>query len=158
NGQAVTVWDVFAEKPLTPTAGHQARVVSVGFTPDGKGVVSVGGDGAVITWDAAGKEVKRLQLRSDEGVPFANTYVYGAALSPDGKHVLATTSYGTALFELNKGREVCLFAPGFGGTMLVSAFSPDGSRVVTPGMDLKTRKAVVRLFDVGTGQELRAFE
>jgi WD40 repeat protein len=161
NGQSVTVWDVFAEKPLTPAGGHQSRIVAVGFTPDSKGVVSVSADGAVCTWDAAGKEGKRMQLRTDESMPFAGNFLFlnAATLSPDGKHTLATTGNGTALFEMSKGREVCTFgASAFGGFVVGGVFSPDGSLVASSSTDFKTRKPVVRLYDVGTGQELRAFE
>jgi WD40 repeat protein len=160
-GQSVAVWDVFAEKPLTPAGGHQSRIATVAFTPDGKGVVSVSGDGTVCTWDAAGKEVKRVQIRIDENQPFAGGFMYlnGVTLAPDGKHALALTGYGTTLFDLAKGREVCTFSQGgFGGNGVVGAFSPDGSRVASSGYDPKARRSVLRLYDVGTGQELRAFE
>ncbi len=160
NGQSVYVWDVLAEKWLTPTGGHQAGVSAVAFAPGGRGVVSAAIDGSVCYWDAAGKETRRVQLRGDDAVlvPPAAARLGGVVLSPDGKYVLAGTVSGTALFELDKGREVCTFSSGFAGGGVVGAFTPDGSVLATVNPDPQARKPVVRLYDVATGQELRKLE
>jgi WD40 repeat protein len=159
NGQAIQVWDVFAEKWLTPSVGHQAAVTAVGFTADGQ-VISVSGDGVVCTWDAAGKEVKRLQLHDDElgrvGGGFGR--MSGALLSPDGKYVLSVDFNSVRLFELARGREVCSFLTSFSPQGLASAFSPDGGRLVVTSLDPQARVPVLRLYDVNTGQELRKME
>ncbi len=157
-GQAVTVWDVAAEKWLTPADGHQAAVMAVAFAADGKGVTSASADGAVISWDAAGKEARRVQLRGD-GVAFTGAiHLTTLLLSPDRKHALGSLTNSLALFELARGREVCAFPSGFAGFGTATAFSADGGRVAVAQSDLRTRKPVVRLLDVATGQELRKFE
>jgi WD40 repeat protein len=158
-GQAIQVWDVFAEKWLTPAVGHQAAVSAVAFTADGR-VMSVSADGAVCTWDAGGKEVRRLQLSSDDDMVRVGRTFYstGAMLSPDGKYVLSADHNGVRLFELGKGREVCSFAANFIPQGVASAFSPDGSLLAVTSLDPPARAPVVRLYDVSTGQELRKME
>jgi len=160
NGPAIYVWDVLAEKSLTPTGGHQAAVSAVAFTADGKGLVSASNDGGIAFWDAAGKETKHIQLRGDEVMPFSVGIglVNGLCLSPDGKHALGATGNGMALFELGKGREVCTLFAGFAGFGPNGSFSADGTLLALASTDPQARKPVLRLYDVGTGQELRTFE
>lgn len=159
NGQAIQVWDVFAEKWLTPSVGHQAAVTAVGFTADGQ-VVSVSVDGVVCTWDAAGKELKRLQLHDDELARAGGGFnrMNGALLSPDGKYVLSVDFNGVHLSELARGREVCFFLTSFSPQGVASAFSPDGGRLVVTSLDPQARVPVLRLYDVNAGQELRKME
>jgi WD40 repeat protein len=159
NGPSVQVWDVLAEKSLTPVGGHQTAISALAFTANGKALVSASNDGTLLFWDAAGKQTKQLQLR-DENVPFRTgpLYLNGLRLSPDGKLVLASTPNGMALYELNKGREVCTLFTGFSGFGPIGTFSADGARLALGSTDPQARKPVVRLFDVGTGQELRVLD
>jgi WD40 repeat protein len=158
-GQAVWVWDVLAEKSLTPAGGHQAAVGAVAFPAGGPGVVSASADGTVCFWDAAGKETRRVQLR-DESMPSSVGFrpVNGVRLSPDVKYALGSTINGVALYELIKGREVCALQAGHVGGAAVGAFSPDGSVLASVGPAPQARRPVLRLYDVGTGLELRQLE
>jgi WD40 repeat protein len=159
-GDAVMVWDVRAEKSLTPADGHLAAITAVGFTPDGKGVVGASWDGLVTFHDPDGKETRRVQLRADGMVISGpGTYRMGTPrLSPDCKYALASPGSGLSLFELGKGREVCTFTTGFSPFGTGACFSADGGRVATAAQDPRTRAQVLRLFDVGSGQELRKFD
>ncbi len=165
NGVALQVWDVLAEKRLTPEGGHEAGVTGLAFAADGRGLVSVAADGVVLTWDAAGKETRRLALRDDEMLRygFASGRSGHATLSPDGRFVLSADPMqgGLRLFELAKGRELCTF----GGSIMAytpggasSAFSPDARLLLTAGTDPRAagRTSMVRVYDVETGQEVRA--
>lgn len=90
----ISMWDVEAGKEIRAFEGHNSRVNSVAFSPDGKYVLSGAGDYSTVLWDAADGRM----LRS---VYFYKRYVYGArggvtsvAFSPDGRHVLAGHAWG----------------------------------------------------------------
>jgi WD40 repeat protein len=159
NGQAIQVWDVFAEKWVTPVGGHQAGVSAIGFAADGR-VVSVSWDGTVCTWDMAGKEVRRQALQDGDAPRFGVGFDRwsGAQLSPEGKHVLVRERGSARLFELTRGRETCYFPGSFNPQGAASAFSPDGGLLAVAGMDRQGQMPVVRLYDLNTGQELRRLE
>jgi WD40 repeat protein len=158
-GQTISVWDVLAEKSLTPAGGHQAGISALSFAPDGKGFVSASWDGVVSFWDAAGKETRHVQLRGD-GMPIGPVLFHMTTLqvSPDRKHVLGSFNNGLSLYELDKGREVCAFSGGIMGYNPTGFFSGDGGLLVESLSDSRTRKPLIRLFNVGTGQEVRKFE
>jgi WD40 repeat protein len=159
-GQAISVWDVLAEKALTPGGGHEAGVTALDFAPDGRGLISASWDGAVCFWDAAGKETRRAQVRPFEGVAFApgSFRMSALRLAPDHKHLLGSFNNGLSLYELGKGREVCSFSTGLTGYNPSAAFSADGGLMVEGVTDMKVRRPLISLFDVGTGRELRKFE
>jgi WD40 repeat protein len=77
-----------------------------------------------------------------------------ALFSPDGKHALTRDHIGTSLWELRKGRVVCSLSNGYSRGGAGAAFSPTGRLVAVAGEEFRT--AVVRLYEVGSGQELRA--
>lgn len=92
-----------------------------------------------------------------ETVTTAPLQVYGlgtlgrAAYSPDGKHVLTCGVVGAFLWDIQTGKVVRTFS---GHTMLVAsiAFSPDGSKVLTGGLD-----RTAELWDASNGTLLRTF-
>lgn len=58
HGQMVAVWDTATGQDRVELVGHTSAVKAVAFTPDGRFLVSGGGDGAVRVWDVQkGKEL-----------------------------------------------------------------------------------------------------
>jgi RNA polymerase sigma factor (sigma-70 family) len=145
-----------------------STVGAVAFSPDRKTLASANADRTVRLWEVGtGKEVRVLR---GHGSPVA-----AVAFSPDGK-LLASRSGDAAfgdnsirLWEVATGKEIRRFgatrqAPAPGGmwshTGSVSwafwvAFAPDGKTLASGAGDILNRDNVVRLWDVGTGKELR---
>src|SRR5262245_44247001 len=77
---------------------HPGGINAMVLLPDGKAVLTAGGDGTVRVWDAAtGKALRRFGA-------FRST-VQSIALSPDGKR-LAVGSVRGAVFEVATGKEL----------------------------------------------------
>ena len=163
------LWETATGKKLRRFEGS-GSVTSGAFSPDGRFVLV---DSRL--WETAtGKEVRRF-----EGDPFA------VAFSPDGRFVLiGESNHAARLWETDTGKEIRRFgahrAPGAIGrgpsafdwsklrttvtvdrtgssydpeTVRAVAFSPDGRFVLTGSED-----RTARLWETGTGKELRRFE
>jgi WD40 repeat protein len=87
-GHRAAVWDLAdRQAPPAQLVGHARQVRAVGFTPDGRTVLTAGCDGTARTWDAATGAARRVY---DWGV--GNVYV--AAFAPDGLTAAAGTGDG----------------------------------------------------------------
>jgi WD40 repeat protein len=79
-GRAVGPASVTAEepKPKTILRGHEDRVCSVAFSPDGKTLASAGYDDSATVWNlATGEKVSSLSAKEHEA--------RSVAYSPDGR-------------------------------------------------------------------------
>jgi WD40 repeat protein len=143
---------------------HGDAVAFVAFTPDGKSVLTASVDNVIRLWDfQTGKEVRRYEARQAGKPNFAappggmmgpgwgrvGTGMVGAALSPDGKTLAATTQHHTVqLWDVATGKELRSIPAGFGSSAL--SFSPDGTLLAAGGAD-----QTVRLWEASTGKEVR---
>src|SRR5262249_8482492 len=127
---------------------YGADVVTVALSPDGKTVATGHKNGKVQLWDAqSGKPLGEALVHQDAVLAVAFRY--------DGK-VLATGS-GNAWESSKKRGEVHVWdtATGRGvgpvigcqGPVHTVAFSPDGQTLLLGGLDGKSRKGEVRLWD-----------
>jgi WD40 repeat protein len=124
--------------------GHHLGAESVGFSADGKWVVTGSYDGTVIVWDAkTGALLRRIDGREDG--------VREAVLSVDQK-VIVTAGKTATLWDPVTGRRVRSLKGHEQGVNAVG-ISPDGAWVLT-GADDKT--AV--LWDATTGEQVRTFK
>jgi RNA polymerase sigma factor (sigma-70 family) len=127
---------------------HTKNVYDVGFTPDGKAIVSYGVDGLARVWDAT---TGRL-LRSIGGKESRGSRLF--ALSPDGKRVMSAERSADGVFRLwdfETGRELHR-APIPEPRLYFSlmSYSPDGRTLATALFD-----NAICLRDVETLVELR---
>jgi len=151
-GSAYAVlWDVATGAEIR-RFGNTEGVVAIGFSPDGRLVLTAGFDKAAHLWNAAtGEEVRTFKGGMGN--------IVAANFSSDGKHLLT----GSAA-QYDKGRtvvsEMVRVWEVSSGKVLQSfpikmpvAFSPDG-RFALAGSEANA----VRVLDVNTGQELKRLE
>jgi len=141
-------------EPLT-LKGHTGEVLGVGFSPDGKHIVTGAGTfrrgtppvpGEVKVWDAEkGTEILALKGHTNA--------VRSVCFSPDGKRIASAGLDQTVrVWDAEKGQELLVLQ---GHTAIVPGvcFSPDGKRIASASGD-KT----VRVWDAEKGQELLALK
>ena len=137
-GSEIKLWDMATGKELITLRAYAPYNNSLGFSPEGKTLVSANGRGAVLLWDVAtGKEVATLK-----GHPGGE--VMAVAVSPDGKRVASAAWLTIKLWDVATGKELDTLK---GFKVKSVAFSPDGKTLAAGG-----EGPWVRLFDVPTGK------
>ena len=163
-GDEVWVWEARTRTPVVQLKGVKGIVQSVAFSPDGKRIVTggdeTGGDGARV-WDAETGEA-RVHLKGiKEGVD-------GVAFSPDGTRIVTTGSAGNRppselkVWDARTGEALLDLTPkgitpeGWRGDQRgCVAFSPDGTRFVTGGIQSEEHEAdTATVRDTETGKVL----
>jgi WD40 repeat protein len=133
--------------PLRMTlTGHGTRVLSAEYSPDGKRLATLGDDGTTIVWDAAtGEEVQRLP-----GTTKPSDFVSGQRIvySPDGKLLAACDNGNVKVYDAATYKLLHTLI-GHGVDMTAVAFSRDGARIASGGLD-----GTAYVWDAITGESL----
>jgi len=131
-----------ADEPNPPSRkieGHPRTVLSVNFTPDGKGLVSSSRDKTIKVWDlATGKLQRTLNEHQDA--------VYAVTFSHDGKLMASGSADKTLILWNASSFEPIRTLEGHPGVRDLT-FSPDDKTLASAGED-----GTFRLWDVATGQ------
>ncbi len=152
--KSVKLWDIGTGKELISMVGdgHAAFVRSVAFSSDGKLGLAAISQGAAL-WDLASGKIIRT---------FATNASAAAVFTRDGRHVLVSSSANDMrLFDVSSGELIRRFK-GNSYALNAAAFSPDGARVLSSGLnglnawDITTGRRVMRApHDVGDKSDVR---
>ena len=140
-GRVVQIWDAVSGRELRAHKGHGDIARAAIFSPDDKWVAigSGGPSGGLKLW------------RSDHGRErLKNTsWVWGAALSPDGKRMaIAGDNWIASVRDIESGAELHTLRGHFNSLFGID-FSPDGDRIATASRD-----ETARIWNANTGEEL----
>jgi len=136
--QSIRLWRLSTGEELKPLPGHRGAVLSIGYSPSGKALVTGSWDGTVRLWEAStGKEVRQLAEHRGQVVSVAN--------SPDGRVVAAGSADATiSLCSVASGKPVRkLLGHRFDVTAV--AFNPTGKILASGSLD-----RTIRLWEVAT--------
>ncbi|MBA4064271.1 MAG: hypothetical protein C0501_11265 [Isosphaera sp.] len=137
----IVLWDTATGEEAERLPGHARTTLCLAFAPDGRSLVSGGGDGTMRVWDLKTRAA-RVTVRDDVAAVFA------VAVSPDGRTVAsAGWDRSVRVRDLATGA-VRRTIGGPAGVVLGLAFTPDGRELVGAGFD-----RVVRRWNPETGQE-----
>jgi WD40 repeat protein len=115
-------------------------VTGIGFSPDGKCLVTGSYEGEVRVWEIASGKPIRL-LTGHRG------WVFSTFFSPDGAYVVSSGQDATArLWDVQTGQEVRRFT-GHSNEIRNVTFSPDGKYILTASNDGTARLWLTNLDD-----------
>ncbi|MFG1687160.1 NACHT and WD repeat domain-containing protein [Nonomuraea sp. NPDC049269] len=140
---AIQLWDVATQRPIGPPLrpkGARRSVATIGFTPDGRTLLTSHSDGLRL-WDLA----SRRELVHD------GTLTGVTKLSPDGRFVAVQQDKAIAFWDVARRRESGprIRVTDHTDLLTAMAISPDGATLASTGYDNR-----VRLFDVATRRQL----
>jgi WD40 repeat protein len=150
------LWDVTTGETMRIFEGHEGRVSSVAFSPNGKYALSGSLDGMLRLWDVATGDHLRV-FEGHEG------RVSSVAFSPDGQTALSGScgerneydhciSGELRLWNVATGKAIRVFK-GHKREVNSVAFSSDGQTALSGSRD-----STLRLWAVATGEQVRVFE
>jgi WD40 repeat protein len=154
--ETARIFEIDHAKPVRTLTGHAAAVQSIAFSPGGDRIATAGADGGIKVWETAtGRGV----------IAFGHAAPGGGAIRPLRK--AAFTAEGTLV---SASADSTLKTWAFSGTwtdrktigphadrVLALDFSPDGKLLAAGGGE-PSRSGELKIWDIGTGQQLRSLD
>ncbi len=132
--------DIETGQFLKSLEGHEERIVSIKFNPDGKTIASGSNDNTVRIWDVKTLTVKHVLNGHTKDVTCVE-------FSPDGTTIASgSTDQRTILWDANTGDEKHVLA-GHETDIVSLSFSPDGSKIASVALSSE-----VFLWNVSSGK------
>jgi len=119
----VILWDALTLAKVVPLE-YESIVWSVAFSPDGRWLVSTHGDGAILAWDVAERELV-ANLREHSGG------VRAVAFSPNGKQLASASEDQSVIVWDAEGGQKQAVLTGHRTRVTAVSFSPDGRWVAS---------------------------
>ena len=167
NGNELILNERGTDLEICRMLGHQDRIASARFSPDGVRIASASVDGAVRIWYVPSPRTtvssakpnamneRRFSVDKDtatETVRGVTDTVVGIRAEPDGRVV--------RLIDVKTGKQLRQLV-GHTGDVETVTFSPDGELLATAcayGVSLGQFDTTVRVWHVASGQQLRVFQ
>jgi RNA polymerase sigma factor (sigma-70 family) len=143
----VHLLDTATGRDRTPGVGHLGGVAGVGFTPDGRSLVSVGLDRSVCVWDP---ETGALRQRRAEALRPPPVIAFNMHVTAQGLLTASGPDHAARSWDLTALRE------GWRrdlGDMGVVGVSPDGRLVAAVDRQGNGRGCPIHLIETATGKE-----
>ena len=144
NGRGVDAWDTRSGKKLF-TLADSRPLFHLAVSPDGTKLATTSPDSILTVWNLRTRKSRQLEGPAPFGVRF----------SPDGARIAAPGGYASetaTVWDLSSGKQVLNVNRGHGSVINV-AYSPDGSRLATVGIEGKAR-----IWDARAGRLIRTLE
>jgi RNA polymerase sigma factor (sigma-70 family) len=136
-------------QPIRSLEGHEDRVTSVAYSPDGRWIATAAWDGTARLWDAqTGKQVRRLDVPAPRD--YHRAHLARILFSSDNEFVVAAqqaapNEAGVIVWKRRTGEKVHAFPAGIGSV----AVSPDGRLIACGGY------GIIRLYELASGKMIR---
>jgi len=124
--ERVDIWDLTSGSKISTLEGHQDRVTSVDFHPDGQHIVTGSDDNSAIVWECQSGRVVRKLVGHTSAVNFVR-------FSPEGSRMAtASSDTTTVIWDTESGRRVSVFL-GRHWPVRAACLSSDGRRFLCSG-------------------------
>ena len=140
--KGIQLWDIAAARPREKPLEFAKDILGLAFSPDGRRLAAMSGEGVVQMWDPATGKLHDPPFKAER----MEAAFFDMQISADGKLVATRCTFGVFLWRTDKGQRLPFSEHKFTGAM-----SPQGKALVMSVKDDETVSSV-SVEDPLTGQ------